>query len=74
LNIQSEDFSRDLRAVWQDVEQSTLKIFEEARQYKEEKERQYKRWTWATYVLYTLGWTLGLVGSLYGVSCEGRPE
>jgi hypothetical protein len=62
------------RAVWQDVEESTLKIFEEARQYKEKKERQYKHWTLATYVLYTLGWTLGLLGSLYGVSGEGNPE
>jgi hypothetical protein len=58
------------RTVWQDVEQSTLKIFEQAGQYKEEKERSYKHWTLATYVLYTLGWTLGLVGSLCGVSGE----
>lgn len=62
------------RTVWQDVEQSTLKIFEQARQFKEEKERQYKHWTLATYVLYTLGWTLGLVGSLYGVSSESTQE
>jgi hypothetical protein len=62
------------RTAWQVVEESTLKIFEEARQYKEDKERQYKHWTWATYVLYTLGWTLGLVGSLYGVSGEGNSE
>ena len=62
------------RTVWQDVEQATLKIFEEAHQYKEEKERQYKNWTLATYVLYTLGWSLGLVGSLYGVSGESSPE
>jgi hypothetical protein len=62
------------RTVWQDVEQSTLEIFGEAHQYKEEKELQYKHGTLATYVLYTLGWALGLVGSLYGVSGEGRPE
>jgi hypothetical protein len=62
------------RTAWQDVEESTLKIFEEARQYKEKKERQYNHWTWASYVLYTLGWTLGLVGSLYGISGEASSE
>jgi hypothetical protein len=56
------------RTVWQDVQDSTLKIFKEAREYKEEKELQYKHWTWASYGLYTLGWAFGLAGRFYGIS------
>ena len=41
-------------------EQIALKFFVE----KHHAEVRYKRWTWASYVLYALGWGLGLVGSL----------
>jgi hypothetical protein len=62
------------RTVWQDVEQSTLNIFQQARRLKEAKERQYVRWTLANYLVYNLGWILGLVGSRYSVAGESTQE
>jgi hypothetical protein len=42
-------------------------IIREAREEKESAERWYTRCTWASYILYSIGWGLGLVGKIYGV-------
>jgi hypothetical protein len=41
-------------------------VFDKADQEKVKAESEYAAFTWASYIFYTLGWCLGLVGEFYG--------
>jgi hypothetical protein len=49
----------------------TNQVFAEAEVRRTTAERRYKLFTWCSYGLYLLGWSLGLLGSLYKI--EGLP-
>ena len=47
-------------------------VMKHARYTLQEREKWYDLWTWSSYILYTIGWSLGFVGRVYGVTGIGE--
>jgi len=69
-NKLGEDVPLRAQLVWVHGKQTALY----AREIVENEEKQYRHATWASYVLYTIGWGLGLFARLFGVSSTSGEE
>jgi len=49
-------------------------VRKDAEEQKRSAEFRYELWTFVSYALYTLGWTLGLIGQIYGVKVGAQGE
>lgn len=61
------NLSGNLTLLEADINSLADKVLDESEQYKQSAQRTYDRYSVASYILYGVGWGLGLLGKMYGV-------
>jgi hypothetical protein len=71
VTIEALDLTERIEQLSTDTHALNAVVLKELEERKEKEEKQYRGLTWVSYGLYTLGWSLGLLGKMYGAELPG---